>query len=108
MMQYLKIAHEKGVTLRIGTDCKHGGKALLSEMMLLAEAGFPMEDILQIATWNGYEVMRLTDRYGSIEPGKKADLVIFNENPFDAYANILSEKVVVKDGTILEFTVATH
>ena len=103
MMHYLKVAHDRGVTIRIGTDCKDGGKALLSEMMLLAEAGFPMQDVLQIATWNGYKVMRLTDRYGSIEAGKKADLVIFKENPFDKYTNVLSEKVVIKDGVVQTF-----
>ena len=102
MMSYLKTAHDKGVTIRIGTDCKYGGRALLSEMMLLAEAGFPMEDILQIATWNGYKAMNLTDRYGTIEPGKQANLVIFSQNPFDDYTHVFSDKVVIKDGRIAE------
>ena len=103
MMRYLKRAHDKGVMIRIGTDCKYGGKALLSEMMLLAEAEFPMEDVLQIATWNGYKAMNLTDRYGTIEPGKKADLVLFDANPFDDYTNLRSDKVIIKDGVIQRF-----
>ncbi len=100
MMYYIKRAHNAGVKLRIGTDCRFGGRALLSEMMLLYKAGIPMEDVLQIATLNGYESMRLDDHRGSIEIGKKADLVLFDKNPFDDYKNILSDKTIIKDGQV--------
>ena len=103
MMHFLRVAHEKGVKIRIGTDCKHGGRALLSELMLLYEAGFSVGDILQIATWNGYEALKLLDNYGSIEAGKKANLVIFEKNPFDNYIYFLSEKTVLKDGQLVAF-----
>ncbi len=100
MMYYIKKAHNAGVKLRIGTDCRFGGRALLSEMMLLYKAGIPMEDVLQIATLNGYESMRLEGERGSIEIGKKADLVLFDKNPFDDYKNILSDKTIIKDGQV--------
>lgn len=98
MMLYVKKAHEKGVKLRIGSDCRFGGKAMLYELMLFHKAGFSMEDILQIATLNGYEAMKLDDDYGSIEVGKKADMLLFEKNPFDDYKNILSKKTVIKGG----------
>ncbi len=98
MMLYAKKAHEKGVKLRIGSDCRFGGKAMLYELMLFHKAGFSMEDILQIATLNGYESMKLDDDYGSIEVGKKADMLLFEKNPFDDYKNILSKKTVIKGG----------
>ncbi len=100
MMSYIKLAHEKGVKLRIGTDCRFGGRSLLSEMMLLFQAGIPMNEVLQIATLNGYESMRLDKHRGSIEIGKKADLVLFDKNPFDDYNNILSDKTIIKDGRV--------
>ena len=103
MMHFLKIAHDKGVKIRIGTDCKHGGRALLSELMLLYEAGFSVEDVLHIATWNGYEALGLLDEYGTITEGKKADLVIFEENPFEDYTYFLSEKTVIKGGQIVVY-----
>jgi imidazolonepropionase-like amidohydrolase len=102
MMHFLKIAHEKGVKIRIGTDCKHGGRALLSELMLLYEAGFSVADILQIATWNGYEALGLLSDYGTISKGKKADLVIFEKDPFEDYTYFLSEKTVIKGGQIAD------
>lgn len=98
MMEFAKTAHDKGVKLRIGTDCNHGGRALLSELMLFAKAKFPVEDILQIATWNGYKAMKLDKEYGTIEKGKKADLIIFEQNPFDDYAHFLADKTVIKGG----------
>ncbi len=97
-MNYMKIAHDKGVKLRIGTDCRFGGRALLSELMLLNNAGFSIGETLQIATLNGYEAMQLDDKRGSIEIGKVADLILFEKNPFDAIKNVLSEKVIIKDG----------
>lgn len=100
LMEFYKKSHDKGVKLRIGTDCIKGGKAALSEMILLYECGFNVKDILQIATINGAEAINQDAQYGSIEIGKKADLVIFNKNPFKNYKNLLAEKIVIKDGRI--------
>jgi Amidohydrolase family len=99
-MGYIKNAHDKGLQLRIGTDCKDGGQALLSELLLFAEAGFSIKDILQIATINGARSMNLENKYGSLTKGKKADLIIFDKNPFDNYKNFLKKKTVIKDGVV--------
>ncbi|MEP3208203.1 MAG: amidohydrolase family protein [Maribacter sp.] len=100
MMLYVKKAHEKGVKIRVGTDCRYGGKAMLHELMLLHEAGIPMVDVLQIATLNGYESMQLTDDYGSIEIGKKADMILFDQNPFEDQKHLLSKKTIIKGGKL--------
>lgn len=100
MMRYVKKAHDKGVQLRVGTDCRYGGKALLHELVLFHEAGISMEDILQIATLNGYEAMKLGADYGTIAVGKKADVLLFEKNPFDAPKNLLSKKTIIKGGKV--------
>ncbi|MFS4446454.1 amidohydrolase family protein [Maribacter sp. 2307UL18-2] len=100
MMLYVKKAHDKGVQLRVGTDCRYGGKAMLHELLLFHEAGISMEDILQIATRNGYEAMNLQADYGSIEVGKKADMLLFEKNPFDTPENLLSNKTIIKGGKV--------
>lgn len=102
LMKTLKLAFDKGVKIRIGTDSRRGGEALLSELLLLSEAGIPIEDILQIATWNGAEAMKIESKCGSIEKGKKADLIIFDKSPFDDYKNFLSGKTVIKGGKKFE------
>ncbi len=99
-LEIVRNAHEKGLTLRIGTDCKAGGKAFLSELLLLAEAGIPMADILQIATWNGAQALGVQGDRGSVEVGKKADLVIFHQNPLLDPRHILMEKTIIKNGKV--------
>ncbi len=98
MMNYLKQAHDVGVKIRIGTDTKNGGEALLSEMLLLSQAGFTMPDVLQIATLNGAEALNIDDNYGSIEVGKKADLILFTQNPVVNSDNIFTKKIIIKNG----------
>jgi imidazolonepropionase-like amidohydrolase len=102
LMRYCRIVHDNGILLCIGTDCPNGGKALLSELILLAEAGFEMADILQIATINGALAMDRAHALGSIKVGKAADLVIFERDPFENYLNLLSERIIIKDGKIVD------
>ena len=54
---------------------------LIQEMELLQEAGFHPLEVLSSATLNGAELLGMGDDLGSIELGKKADLVIVDENP---------------------------
>ncbi|PHN02524.1 amidohydrolase family protein [Flavilitoribacter nigricans] len=98
LMKTLRNAHDKGVRLRIGTDCRRGGEAILSEFLLLYEHGFSVEEILQIATFNGATAMGLDQYYGQIAVGKKADIVIFERSPFLDYQHFLSNKLVIKGG----------
>ncbi len=100
MLEFVVAAHELGVTLRIGTDCKQGGRALLGEIALLVEAGIPMREALQIATWNGAKALGLEDRVGTIEPGRRADVVLFERSPLDDPAHLFGGKTVVKGGRV--------
>ena len=91
---------EMGIPLRIGTDHKDGGAAVLSEILLLAEAGIPMREVLLIATKNGAEAIGLGHYCGRIEQGMKANLVIFEGNPLRIARELLGKKIIVKDGLV--------
>lgn len=97
---YVKQMYDAGIVLAIGTDHKDGGKAMLSEMLLLHEAGIPMKDCFRIATINSAKVIGQEERCGSITPGKRANMVIFDQNPLDNPENLLKGKSIVKDGMI--------
>jgi imidazolonepropionase-like amidohydrolase len=101
-MGYAKKLSDSGIRLRIGTDCENGGKAIISEQLLLSENGFSIPVILQIATINGAIALGLDDKYGSIEKGKKANILIWDRSPFDNYKNFLSNKIIIKDGIVFE------
>ena len=57
------------------------GFAYIRELELLREAGFHPLEVIRAATLNGAEALGLDDEIGSIEVGKKADLIIIDENP---------------------------
>ncbi len=101
-MGYVKQSFDKGIKLRVGTDWPGGGKAFVSEQLLLSEYGFPIPAILQISTINGATALGLDDQYGSIRKGKKADILIWDKSPFDDYKNFLSNKTIIKDGVIFK------
>ena len=101
-MGYAKQLFDKGIKLRIGTDCANGGKAMISEQLLLSENEFSIPAILQISTINGATALGLETKYGSIKKGKKADILIWEKNPFDNYKNFLTHKTIIKDGVVLE------
>ena len=97
-----KMLFDKGIKLRIGTDWPSGGKAFVSEQLLLSEYGFAIPEILQISTINGATALGLDNKYGSIKKGKKANLLIWDKSPFENYKNFLASKTIIKDGIVFE------
>ena len=45
--------------------------------------------------------MEREDEYGSIEAGRKAQLVIFDRNPLEGPEALLAGKTVIKDGVVV-------
>jgi hypothetical protein len=57
------------------------GFAYVRELELLQEAGFHPLEVVKAATLDGAELLGLDHEIGTVEIGKKADLVILDENP---------------------------
>ncbi len=106
VMTQVRRAHEAGLRIRIGTDARNGGKVTLAEMQLLAEAGLPIGDVLQIATRNGAEALGISDRAGRLETGRVADIVLFDNSPYDLPTNFLAGVTTIKGGVIYIPTVS--
>jgi hypothetical protein len=98
---YVRQTHAAGVPLAVGTDWLDPGRAVLSELILLHRAGIPMAEVLSIATRGGARVLERDTDYGSIEPGRKAQLVIFDRNPLEDAEAVLAGKTVIKDGVVV-------
>lgn len=56
---------------------------------LAVKEGMEMEDALKAITINAAKICRVDDRIGSLEPGKQADIVIFDRHPFDIFAKTM-------------------
>jgi imidazolonepropionase-like amidohydrolase len=77
-------AVEAGVKIAMGTDSgvtPHGEN--LDELQLMANGGMSPEDVLVATTRTAAELMGLGRELGTIEPGKRADLVVVSGDPFD-------------------------
>jgi imidazolonepropionase-like amidohydrolase len=77
-------AVEAGVKVAMGTDSAvtpHGEN--LRELELMAEGGMSAEDVLIATTRTAAELMGLERELGTLEPGKRADLVAVAGDPFD-------------------------
>lgn len=96
----LRSLHDAGVPLVAGTDEGVPGLSVYREIELYAHAGIPAIDALRAATAVPARVMQLDRMLGTIETGKRADLIVLDANPLDAIENIERVRLVMKDGTL--------
>jgi imidazolonepropionase-like amidohydrolase len=84
-MQFLNDYKNAGGRVTTGSDAgyiyKLYGFSFVRELELLQEAGFHPLEVLQAATLNGAELLGLDGDIGTIQVGKKADLVLVGNNP---------------------------
>ena len=96
--------HRAGVRIAVGTDA--GGPVGYNfqgyntpwEVKLLVECGLTPMEALVAATRNGAEVIGIADEVGTVETGKRADLLILSGNPMDDIENIRSIEWVIQNG----------
>lgn len=94
----VKALHDAGVPIVAGTDDGVPGHSLHREIELYVEAGLTPLDALRAATAVPAEAMGLSDEVGTIEDGKRADLLILDGNPLEDIANIRRGRWVVANG----------
>lgn len=80
-------AHAAGVKLLIGTDSGdamiYPGPSFHEEMGIYADAGIAPSSMLAAATSVPASFAGLSHSYGSVDAGKRADLVFLEDNPLD-------------------------
>ncbi|NKB90614.1 MAG: amidohydrolase family protein [Acidobacteria bacterium] len=83
---------DHGVRLLMGGDpelpYKLHGLSLHEEMQSFAEAGFSSLEILTIATRNAAEFLETVDKQGTVEVGKRPDMILVRGNPLRKLANL--------------------
>jgi imidazolonepropionase-like amidohydrolase len=79
----MKLAAQAGLKVALGTDAAvfpHGWN--LNELAHMANNGFSPEQALHAGTLSAAELMGWEDKLGSLEPGKIADVVVVEGDPF--------------------------
>lgn len=94
--------HRAGIPIVVGTDQAVPGHSVHREMELYVEAGFTPMEALQAATIVPARAMRLDQEAGTVEPGKRADLVVLGGNPLDNISNIRKTERVMQSGVFYD------
>jgi len=106
MLMVARTFHEAGIPIVVGTDSGawphflnlFHGPTTLREMELLVEAGMEPAEVIASATRIPAEMMGLEQQVGTIEIGKRADLLILAGDPLEDISSLKSLSWVVKGG----------
>jgi Tol biopolymer transport system component len=91
-----------GGLVGVGSHGQLQGLGYHWEMWMLASGGMTPMEVLKCATVNGSHIVGRPAEIGSLEPGKLADLVIFDKNPLDDIHNTNTIHWVMKNGELFE------
>jgi len=94
--------HRAGIPVVAGTDQSVPGFSLHREIELYVKAGFTPLAALQSATIVPARAMKKEGDSGSLEVGKRGDIVILDANPLDDIANTRKIFRVVTNGRVFE------
>lgn len=83
------LMHRKGVLVSLNSDSSELMRHLNQEAAKTVRyGGLSDEEALALITINPAKQLAIDDRVGSIEPGKDADLVIYDKHPLSNYAKV--------------------
>ena len=97
MLEAVGRFYRAGLPIVAGTD-DFAGFTFQRELELYVKAGIPANEVLRIATWNGATYARVLADRGSIERGKRADLILVDGDPTRDISAIRNVALVLQDG----------
>jgi len=98
----IKAAHDAGVPIIAGTDEGIPAYSVYRELELYVKAGFTPMDALRSATAVAAQAMRVDKDVGTLEVGKRADMLVLDANPLENISNVRTVRFVMKDGKMFE------
>ena len=94
-------AYKAGVKIAFGTDAgvfKHGKNAI--EFQYMVEAGMSPMEAIRSATVTTALLLGISDKLGTLQVGKIADIIAVDENPLLNIKTLMNVRFVMKDGII--------
>jgi imidazolonepropionase-like amidohydrolase len=99
-IEVVGVLHRAGIPIVAGTDQAVPGHSLHREIELYVQAGFTPMEAIQSATIVPARAMGVDKEVGTIEAGKRADVVILGANPLESIRNIRTVEFVVTNGVM--------
>lgn len=101
-LRAVKALHDAGVNIVCGSDAGIGitppGAAIHDELAFYREAGLSPYEVLRTATANPAQVHDFLRETGTVQPGKRADLLLLDENPLIHPETLKHARWVMVDG----------
>ena len=98
----LRAVRDAGIPIAMGTDAGNPltlhGPSVYGEMEAMQAAGMTPMEVLVASTRNGALAMGRLDRFGTVEKGKQADLIVVAADPTRDIKNLRALRYVVKGG----------
>jgi len=102
MVAAVGVLRRAGITIVAGTDQAVPGFSLFREMELYVQGGLTPLEAIQAATIVPARVMGLDKELGTVEVGKRADLIVLGANPLDDIHNIRKVESVITNGRMYQ------
>ncbi|HLJ49083.1 MAG TPA: amidohydrolase family protein [Bryobacteraceae bacterium] len=101
-LAFIAALHRAGVPIVVGTDQTIPGYSVYREMELYVAGGMPPMDAIQAATIVPARAMKLDRDSGTVEAGKRADLILVDANPLESISNIRRVHTVFANGHMFD------
>jgi imidazolonepropionase-like amidohydrolase len=101
-LRIVKALVDAGVPVVAGTDEGIPGHSVHREIELYVEAGLTPLQALQAATIVPARAMKLDAELGTIERGKRADLVVLDADPLEDIRNVRRVRWTISDGRMYD------
>ncbi|MBT5874300.1 MAG: amidohydrolase family protein [Candidatus Latescibacteria bacterium] len=98
------LAKENAVRIVLGSDTfglAEPGLNTIQELRMMVQAGMTPARAVQAATYDAAQHVGISDETGSIQVGKRADLIILEQDPFEDISALFDITMVVKYGVIV-------
>jgi imidazolonepropionase-like amidohydrolase len=100
----LRQMYDAGIPIAMGTDAGNPGTAhgpsVFAEMEAMQQAGMPARAVFASATIVAARALGLEQEIGSVEEGKRADLVVFGADPSADIRNARQVRLVIRNGVV--------
>lgn len=94
-------ALQAGVKFALGTDLNHGGLWLEAKYFVEQVGATPMQAVLA-CTRDSADCCGILSEAGTLEPGKRADIISLTGNPLEKIDHLREVAMVMKEGIIIE------
>ncbi len=96
--EFVGALHDAGAGILLGTDDWMSGFSVHDELKNLVDAGLTPFEAISAGTRDAAEFLGASGEFGTVTPGKRADLILLKANPLEGVENVARRRGVMVRG----------